>query len=146
MSYALSEPGPGPGDAMLTTTEAGRLVGRTGTAVRMAIDGGDLQGVWDRDHWLVSESAVASWAARTPPGRGAPLPVPRTDEVMRLLEEYASASAEEIAVLLGVHPGNARKYLALLGLQGRAVRRPDGQWVLAQSVTAAEEVPNKQLT
>jgi predicted ArsR family transcriptional regulator len=61
---------------------------------------------------------------------------------VRLLEDYASASADEIAVLLGVHPGNARKYLALLGLQGRAVRRPDGQWVLSHTTRPEEEAPS----
>ena len=40
--------------------------------------------------------------------------------------------SEEVAKFLQVHPGNARKYLALLGLEGRAERRPDGQWALCE--------------
>jgi hypothetical protein len=125
---------------MLTSTEAGRLIGRTGNAVRKAVAAGHLQGLWDRDHWLVSESAVIAWAARTPPGHGPRLPVPRTEDVVRVLEEYGSASADEVAALLQVHPGNARKYLAMLGLQGRACRRDDGQWVLV-SQSSDEEAP-----
>jgi hypothetical protein len=116
---------------MLTTTEAGRLIGRTGNAVRKAVSAGHLPGTWVHDHWLVSASAVLAWAARTPPGRGGPqLPVPRTEDVVRVLGEYGSASADEVATLLRLHPGNARKYLAMLGLQGRAYRREDGQWLL----------------
>ena len=49
-----------------------------------------------------------------------------------MLEEYGSATSEEIAKFLQVHPGNARKYLALLGLEGRAERRPDGEWALCE--------------
>jgi hypothetical protein len=32
--------------------------------------------------------------------------------------------------VLGVHVGNARKYLAILAAQGRAERSKDGQWTL----------------
>ncbi|MGA9854573.1 MAG: helix-turn-helix domain-containing protein, partial [Gammaproteobacteria bacterium] len=76
MSCALTGPDPVSEDVMLTTTEAGRLIGRTGNAVRKAVSAGHLQGTWDRDHWLVSASAVLAWAARTPPGHGPQLPVP----------------------------------------------------------------------
>jgi hypothetical protein len=125
---------------MLTTTQAGRLIGRTGNAVRKAVSAGHLPGTWDRDHWLVSASAVLAWAARTPPGHGPQLPVPRTEDVVRVLGEYGSASADEVATLLRLHPGNARKYLAMLGLQGRAYRRSDGQWALVGD-SSDEEAP-----
>jgi hypothetical protein len=119
-------------DAMLTTTEAGNLVGRTNGAVRMAIWNGSLPGQRQRDHWLVRAGDVLAWAARTQRHHWRKLPAPRTDEVVTLLQEYGTASAEEVARLLQVHVGNARKYLAILGLEGRAERRPDGQWVLRE--------------
>ena len=119
-------------DTMLTTTEAGKLVGRTGGAVRVAIWNGSLAGERQRDYWLVRAGDVLAWSARAPRYQRRKLPVPRTDEVVALLDEYGSASAEEVAGLLQVHVGNARKYLALLGLEGRAQRRPDGQWVLCE--------------
>lgn len=117
---------------MLTTTEAGKLVGRTDGAVRMAIWSGSLAGDRQRDYWLVRAGDVLAWAARTRKGCWRKLPVPRTEEVVDLLAEYGSASAEEVARLLRVHIGNARKYLALLGQEGRAERRPDGQWALSE--------------
>jgi hypothetical protein len=119
-------------DVMLTTTQAGKLVGRSGVSVRMALLSGTLRGERQRDYWLVRVGDLLAWDAHAQRHRRPPqkLPVPRTDEVASLLEEYGSASAEEVAKFLQVHPGNARKYLALLGLEGRAERRPDGQWVL----------------
>ena len=119
-------------DTMLTTTQAGKLVGRTGDAVRMAILTGALPGHRQRDHWLVRAGDVLAWGARARKLHWRKLPVPRTDEVVTLLQEYGTASAEEVARLLQVHVGNARKYLAILGLEGRAERRPDGQWVLRE--------------
>ena len=128
-------------DAMLTTREAGRLVGRSDGAVRKALMRGRLAGQRyrdqrdHRDYWLVRAGDVLSWAENNPKGHGPILPLPRTEEVAELLRDYGSASAEEVARLLQVHIGNARKYLAILGTQGRAKRGPDGQWVL---VTDAE--------
>ena len=119
-------------DTMLTTTQAGKLVGRTGDAVRMAILTGALPGHRQRDYWLVRAGDVLAWGARARKLHWRKLPAPRTDEVLALLDEYGSASAEEIAKLLQVHVGNARKYLAILGLEGRAERNPDGQWVLCE--------------
>ena len=116
--------------ALITTTEAGRLVGRTNGAIRGALLSGSLAGERRRDRWFVKAGDVIAWAAHTRPGHGRLLPVPRTEEVVGLLEEYGSASAEEVAKFLSLHPGNARKYLAMLGLERRALRRADGQWVL----------------
>ncbi len=118
---------------MLTTTQAGKLVGRPAVSVRMAILNGALHGERQRDYWLVRAGDVRAWSARARRYRSQPrLPAPRTDEVASLLEEYGSATSEEVAKFLQVHPGNARKYLALLGLEGRAERRPDGQWALCE--------------
>lgn len=117
-------------NAVLTTREAGQLVGRSEDAVRAAIRRGDLDAERGRDFWLVSASDVIAWAAHTPIGRGNPLPRPRTEEVVGLLTDWGSGSAEELATVLGVHVGNARKYLAILAAQGRAERSKDGQWTL----------------
>jgi hypothetical protein len=123
-------------DTMLTTREAGRLVGRSDAAVRNALVRGRLAGERHRDYWLVRAGDVVSWAEHSPSQKHGPiLPLPRTEEVAELLREYGSASAEEVSRLLQVHVGNARKYLAILGAQGRAKRDPDGQWVL---ITDAE--------
>ena len=94
----------------MTTTEAGRLVGRSGTAVREACVNGRLPGRKDyQGFWHVDLLMSLAWAARTPPGRRYPLPRPRTDEVVELLSDWGSASAEELARVMRFHPGNARK-------------------------------------
>jgi len=118
-------------EEMLSTTAAGRLVGRSGTAVRDACVFGRLTGQKDSEgFWRVTASDVLAWAARTSQGRGRPLPAPRTEEVVQLLSDWGSASAEELAKVMQLHPGNARKYLAILAAEGRAQRQSDGQWVL----------------
>jgi hypothetical protein len=128
-------------DVMLTTHEAGRLVGRSEGAVRKALGRGTLRGKRDREVWHVRAADVVAWAACSRSGPGNPLPAPRTEDTVHILREYESASAEEVATLLGVHPGNARKYLAMLALQGRARRRADGQWVLTDN-GSDQEAPN----
>jgi len=133
MSRVASQPDC-PQNEMLTTTEAGLLVGRTNAAIRGALFHGVLAGERQRDRWYVRRGDVEAWAARSRPGRGNPLPKPRTDEVVKILKEYGSASADEVAQFLCLHPGNARKYLALLGQAGQAVRRSDGQWTLFDQV------------
>jgi hypothetical protein len=139
MSLALANTHPSD-DAVLGTSEAGRLVGRTEGAIRGAIHQGSLPAERGRDFWYVRASDVLAWAARTRRGRGKSLAKPRTDEVVELLEEYGAVSSDDVAALLQVHPGNARKYLAMLGLQGRARRQDDGQWVLV-SHSSDEEAP-----
>jgi hypothetical protein len=128
-------------DAMLTTTQAAKLVGRRDNTLRVAIYAGTLRAERQQDHtWLLRAGDVRAWSAGARRYRFQPkFPVPRTDEVASLLEEYGSATSEEIAKFLQVHPGNARKYLALLGLEGRAERRPDGQWVLCERRQDNEE-------
>lgn len=117
-------------DRLLSTGEAGRLVGRTDSAVRHAVRLGLVEGLWNHSHWLVRASAVIAWADAHKANPAPRTAKPRTEDVAELLSDYGSASAEEVAAVLEVHPGNARKYLALLAVQGRAQRRKDGQWVL----------------
>ena len=103
--------------------------------MREACVRGTLPGRKDSDgFWRVELSDLLAWSASSAKGRGNPLPTPRTEEVVQLLTDWGSASAEEIAMVLHLHVGNARKYLAILAAQGRAERQSDGQWTL----TAAE--------
>ena len=120
-------------NAMLTTREAGELVGRSEAAVRSALCRGVLPGERGRDFWLVRAADVVAWARHTPPGHGRRLARPRTEEVFQLLTEWGSASAEEIATVMSLHVGNVRKFLAILAAEGRAERRDNGQWVLNSS-------------
>ncbi len=116
---------------LLTTTEAGKLIGRSGTAVREACVRGALPGRKDEQgFWLVRSADAQAWAARSRRAVGRPLPRPRTDDVVELLNDWGSGSAEEVARAVGVHVGNARKWLKILQTEGRAQRLEDGQWVL----------------
>jgi hypothetical protein len=120
-------------NAMLTTREAGELVGRSEAAIRSALCRGVLPGERGRDFWLVRAGDVIAWARHTPPGHGRRLARPRTEEVIQLLTEWGSATAEEMATVMSLHVGNVRKFLAILAAEGRAERRDDGQWVLNNS-------------
>lgn len=114
---------------MLTTREAARLVGRGDTLLRLAIARGTLPAENINGRWFIAETDLRDWDLRTRryPRQATSLPVERAAAMLR---EYESLSAEELATLAHIHPGNARKHLALLATQGRAERRPDGQWVL----------------
>jgi hypothetical protein len=122
-------------DRLLTTTEAGRLVGRGGPVVRKACSYGSLPGTKDTNgFWWVREDDLRAWHARAPHGQGRrPLPRARTDDVAALLADWGSGSSDEVARAVGVHVGNARKWLKILETEGRAQRLEDGQWVLTSS-------------
>lgn len=59
---------------------------------------------------------------RPRPQRGLP---PMALATLRLLADWEEATAEELAVGLERHPGNVRKYLAILRHQGLAATSPD---------------------
>lgn len=121
------------GCTLLGTSQAARLVNRKESSLREAIASGALYARPDDDgHWLMTPEDVIAWdkrAARRPRCSA----VRAWDRAATLLGEYGSLSAEELAELLGIHVGNARKHLAILAKQGRAQRRPDGQWVLTSA-------------
>ncbi len=52
------------------------------------------------------------------------------EKVARLLAEWQSATADELAVGIGLHPGNVRKHLVILASAGVAERDDEGLWRL----------------
>jgi hypothetical protein len=119
----------------LTTREVAALTGRTQDAVKSAIHHGALPGQRELDGWRVTRKDALAWHART---RIICRPSSRPwDRAAELLEEFGSMSPQELTPLLGRHPGNARKYLAILKAEGRAERLPDGQWVLIKRQAGA---------
>jgi hypothetical protein len=56
-----------------------------------------------------------------------------------LLAEYGSLTPDELSKFQGVHVGNARKYLCLLAVEGRAHRHDDGEWFPGLSCPACLE-------
>ena len=125
MSLAVSP------SALLTTVEAARVVDRDERTVRYAIAHQQLPAAKDNDgHWLLRPEDVMAWNTRARRLRLHCPPTRAWDRAAALLSDYGSLSAEELAELLGIHVGNARKHLAILAKQGRARRLGDGQWVL----------------
>jgi excisionase family DNA binding protein len=126
-------------DGMLTTIEASLLVRRHESSVREAIARRILPATNQGGRWLIRRDDLLTWdqrAQRRPrTKRGTAAPWQRAAQ---LLAEFGPLSAGELAQLSGgIHPGNARKHLAILANQGRAKRRPDGQWVLIESSPGA---------
>ena len=52
------------------------------------------------------------------------------ERVARLLAEWQAATADELAVGIGLHPGNVRKHLVILASAGVAERDDEGLWRL----------------
>jgi predicted transcriptional regulator of viral defense system len=114
--------------AQLTTREVAALTGRTQSAVRVALGRGDLPGSRPRDKWLVKRDDALAWNTRTRViSRRSSQPWNRAAE---MLAEFGAMTAEELARLVELNSGNARKHLAILAKEGRAQRLSDGQWVL----------------
>jgi Helix-turn-helix domain len=113
---------------LLTTKDAAALIGRSPAAVRCALKRGQLQGEPRRDGWRLRRDDVLAWAA-THPSTNRPPRRLHHEEAAALLNEYGSIVADELALLMQVHVGNARKYLAILAVQGRAHRTSGGEWL-----------------
>lgn len=120
---------------LLTTTEAARIVERSLDAVRHGVLDGTLAeaGRTDRGRPLVRRADLLAWDQTA---RRFHRPTRRWEATAAALEALGPATAEELGAYVGVHPGNTRKHLAILVAQGRAQRRPDGQWVLLNPQTS----------
>ena len=66
------------------------------------------------------------WDARTE--RRARRKTRAHDRAAEVLAEYGWVTPYELSKFQGIHVGNARKYLALLAIEGRAHRHDDGEW------------------
>jgi DNA-directed RNA polymerase specialized sigma24 family protein len=120
----------------LTTREVAVLTGRSQGAVRTAILEGRLAGERQLDGWRVTREEALAWHART---RRIPCPSSSRpwNRAADMLAEYGAMTSEELARLLELNSGNARKHLAILAKEGRAERLPDGQWVLIDKQAGA---------
>lgn len=111
---------------LLTTRQAAEIIGRPPGAVKDALNRGSLPGQRVDGFWRVRREDVVAWDARGPRKRS-----PKKHAYERsadLLAEYGSLTAAELSKFQGVHVGNARKYLCLLAVEGRAHRHDDGEW------------------
>jgi excisionase family DNA binding protein len=111
---------------LLTTRQAAELVGRSPDTVKRSLNLGVLPGRHVAGFWRVRREDVLAWDARAP--RRPPPKKRAYERAAEVLAEYGSATPDELSKLLGVHVGNARKYLAILVNEGRAHRHDDGEW------------------
>jgi len=120
-------------DELLSTAEAAHIVQRAQDTIRAAIHKGLLPAVKNPDNstWRVRRSDLVAWSDRA--GRIAVNRLRPSQQIAELLATYDSADATELATIMGIHPGNVRKHLAILAAQGQAERQDDGQWVLVSS-------------
>jgi DNA-binding transcriptional ArsR family regulator len=117
-------------EELITTAQAGRLVGRTEGAIRAAIRFGQLTPAarTDQGHHRLRAEDVRAWDASH---RRLDRPSARTwERTAQALAELEAATADEIGAYLSLNPGNVRKHLLILESQGRVQRHKDGQWTL----------------
>lgn len=111
---------------LLTSRQAAELVGRSPDAVKAAAREQSLRGRHIDGFWRFTPEDVVAWdATATRKPRATRRAHERSAE---LLAEYGSVTPYELATFQGIHVGNARKYLALLAIEGRAHRHDDGEW------------------
>jgi excisionase family DNA binding protein len=123
---------------VLTTPQAAALVGRHESSLKHALADGKLPGVRTFAGWQIRREDVMAWdqqARRYRRGRAA-----TWNHAADMLAAHGPATAAEIADLLGIHAGNARKHLAILAKKGRARRGPDGQWALTNPNEVGQSV------
>ena len=116
-------------------TEAARRLGICTSSARDLVHQGRLPAVRIGPLWYVERQALEQFAAsyRRRPYTFRPRPTSNTDsreKVARLLAEWQSATPDELAVGIGLHPGNVRKHLAILASDGVAERDAEGLWHL----------------
>jgi hypothetical protein len=107
------------------------------STVKTAIYQGVLPAVRQFDGWRMSRKDVLAWHQQARVINKPRQAAQPWEKAAELLEEYGSLSSEEMARLIGRHPGNVRKYLAILKAEGRAERLSDGQWVLVKRQVGA---------
>jgi excisionase family DNA binding protein len=110
---------------LLTTRQAAELVGRSPAAVKQVLNEGRIPGERVDGFWRVRREDIVAWDARAPRKNVKKRAYERSAE---LLAEYGSLTTDELSRFQEVHVGNARKYLCLLAVEGRAHRHDDGEW------------------
>ncbi len=124
-------------EELLSTTEAAALTGRDMGVIRHAIWAGRLPAAerTSLGRPLVRRSDLLAWDKRAPhkPQKKGKEPWLKAAKALGVL---GSATAEELAGYLSIHPGNVRKHLLILEAQEQVQRDKDGQWSLTRPTSA----------
>lgn len=125
---------------LLSLPEVARRLGVSRAVVKGIVLGGSLPAVRTVDRWYVRREDLTAFADRfeAPKKRTKASRPPRRNEETRaaiaaLIGEWQEATANELAVAVGIHPGNVRKHLVMLEAAGVAKRDDEGLWRLTQA-------------
>ena len=125
-------------------TEVAQHLGVSSRSVRQLVHHGRLPARRVGPLWYVDRQVLEEFAKTYQPRRlkSAPRQTSNTDsreKVARLLAEWQSATADELAVGIGLHPGNVRKHLVILASAGVAERDDEGLWRLTAAGRRLQE-------
>ena len=127
-------------------TKVAEELGVTRSAVYLMVTEHRLQGMQCGARWVASRADVERFKAEWHPPHNAGRRLQRRtgtadgpDQVRKLLEDWGDATVEELAEVIGRHPGNVRKYLKQLEVRGVAHRLPQGQWGLRGECRDSDE-------
>ena len=125
-------------------TEAARHLGVSSKTVRELVHHGRLPARRLGPLWYVERQVLEEFAETYQPRRlkRSPRSTSNTDSrerVARLLAEWQAATADELAVGIGLHPGNVRKHLLILASAGVAERDDEGLWHLTAAGRRLQE-------
>jgi excisionase family DNA binding protein len=125
-------------------TEVARHLGVSSKSVRQLVHQGRLPARRLGPLWYVEHDVLEEFAKTYQPRRLklTPRQTSNTDsraKVASLLAEWQSATADELAVGIGLHPGNVRKHLVILASAGVAERDDEGLWRLTAAGRRLQE-------
>ncbi len=132
---------------LLSLQKVAESLGVTRAAVNSMVHDGRLDAVRLGPRWYVCESVFERFRSgyRPPPSAGRKLG-PRGGEpqmvevVYALLVDWGEARVDELSEVLGRHPGNVRKYLAVLRARGLARRVEGPVWAAESRLGATSSV------
>ncbi len=122
-------------ERLLSTVETAQLLGITRISVHSMVTEGRLPAQRIDGHWCIAQSDVEAYRPRLPPTAGTKRVGPISDSARRmlvLLEQWGSSKADELAVVVDLHPGNVRKGLAIAEKLGY-VTREGHEWLLTDT-------------
>jgi excisionase family DNA binding protein len=110
-------------------------LGVSRSAVYLMVVEHRLEGMQCGARWVARRTDVERFKAewQPPPNAGRRLgrrtgSADGPEQVRNLLADWGEATVEELAEVIGRHPGNVRKYLKQLEVRGVAQRLADGYW------------------